>query len=168
MIGPLGSVQGSGNISSGCPGTDYFPFSRVLAELFGIYVTLGTAKQQYEPLFEDLRRLLDASGDPIKETAIVTMGLLGKYGLYAVRNVLQLMLSPFRRILSRDILGKVVFLLITQLASQNPVIKGSAYMQESSAPLSLPPAHLPVWLLAHGHCEASQTNTVRFSIPVFA
>jgi serine/threonine-protein kinase ATR len=58
--------------------------SRVLVEVVGVCMTPGVAtKQRYEPLFSDLRRALDTAKGPIKETSMVTMGLLGKQESFA-------------------------------------------------------------------------------------
>ncbi|KAJ6515319.1 hypothetical protein C8R45DRAFT_1139488, partial [Mycena sanguinolenta] len=63
-----------------------------------------------QPLFSQLNEALDGSKIPVKETLLVTAGLVGK-----TKN--------------REILGQVLCFLIAQIGSSNPVLRGTACMQ---------------------------------------
>ncbi|KNZ76453.1 Serine/threonine-protein kinase atr [Termitomyces sp. J132] len=63
-----------------------------------------------EPIFDRLYRIFDGVKIPVKESLIISVGQAGK--------------SP-----EMEIVGQSLCFLIAQLGSQNPVLKGSAYMK---------------------------------------
>ncbi|KAJ7688699.1 hypothetical protein B0H17DRAFT_938064 [Mycena rosella] len=82
-----------------------------LAALVGLYAEEGPGAWKYtHPLFSQLNEVLDENKLPVKETLLVTAGLIGK-----TKNV--------------EILGQVLCFLIAQLESSNPVLRGTACMQ---------------------------------------
>jgi serine/threonine-protein kinase ATR len=81
-----------------------------------------------ELLFTSLHRLLDTAENSVKETVIITIGAVGKYVLKLPACILSLTTG---RKSTKEVLGLAVCRLIAQLSDQNPVIKGTAYMQVS-------------------------------------
>ncbi|KAJ7784096.1 hypothetical protein B0H16DRAFT_1296839 [Mycena metata] len=82
-----------------------------LAALITLYATEGPdAWKHTEPLFARLHEILDGNKIPVKETLLVTAGLIGK-----TKNI--------------EILGQVLCFLIAQLANPNSVLRGTACMQ---------------------------------------
>ncbi|KAF9462064.1 hypothetical protein BDZ94DRAFT_1283268 [Collybia nuda] len=94
-------------------------------------VRLSAGGQHLEPVFDLLHRHLDTEKLPMKETLLISVGLMGKTS-------------------NAEILGHVLYLLIVQIAKQNPVIKGSAYTQV----LALAKHHnRSAYSLLHPHLE---------------
>ncbi|KAJ7506601.1 hypothetical protein B0H11DRAFT_1706690 [Mycena galericulata] len=82
-----------------------------LAALIELYADEGPAAwKNTHPLFTQLNGVLDGNKIPVKETTLITVGLIGK-----TKNV--------------EILGQVLCFLVPQLGSSNPVLRGVACMQ---------------------------------------
>ncbi|KAJ7771049.1 hypothetical protein DFH07DRAFT_734832 [Mycena maculata] len=82
-----------------------------LAALIGLYAEEGLGAWKYtHPLFSQLGEILNGNKIPVKETLLVTAGLIGK-----TKNV--------------EVLGQVLCFLIPQVGSTNPVLRGTACMQ---------------------------------------
>ncbi|KAJ7156082.1 hypothetical protein C8R43DRAFT_884346 [Mycena crocata] len=82
-----------------------------LAALVWLYADEGPGAWKYtHPLFSQLNDILDGNKLPMKETVLVTVGLIGK-----TKNV--------------EVLGQVLCFLIAQLGNSNPVLRGTACMQ---------------------------------------
>ncbi|KAF8214176.1 hypothetical protein K438DRAFT_1902229 [Mycena galopus ATCC 62051] len=82
-----------------------------MAALVWLYAAEGPDAWKYtQPLFSQLNEALDGSKIQVKETLLVTAGLIGK-----TKN--------------REVLGQVLCFLIAQIGSSNPVVRGTACMQ---------------------------------------
>ncbi|KAJ7098650.1 hypothetical protein B0H15DRAFT_771712 [Mycena belliarum] len=82
-----------------------------LAALIALYADEGSGAWKHtQPLFSQLNEALDDSKIPVKETLLVTAGMIGK-----MKNT--------------EILGQVLCFLIAQVGSSNPVLRGTACMQ---------------------------------------
>ncbi|KAG5654241.1 hypothetical protein H0H81_005928 [Sphagnurus paluster] len=71
---------------------------------------LSASGENIEPIFDRLYHQFDISKLPVKETLIISVGLIGKTN-------------------DVEVVGQVLCFLIAQLGSQNPVIKGLAYIK---------------------------------------
>ncbi|KZT29389.1 hypothetical protein NEOLEDRAFT_1056118 [Neolentinus lepideus HHB14362 ss-1] len=84
---------------------------RVAVALTEMYQTTSSSPwANMEPVFGMFYRVLDTTKDTVKETTLVTIGAIGK-------------------IAGQEVLGQVVCCLVAQLGRQNPVLKGTAYVQ---------------------------------------
>ncbi|KAI0938155.1 hypothetical protein AcV7_003428 [Taiwanofungus camphoratus] len=84
---------------------------KALIELIRIHQTIGSgAWRRTERLFTMLHKLFATAEDRIKETALITLGHIGK-------------------IATSEILGQDICCLISQLGQRSPVLKGTAYLQ---------------------------------------
>lgn len=84
-----------------------------VAELIKVYMNIPEEQAKVHSLFFHFNRILESNiWDGVKETMLITIGLIGKHA-------------------SGDILREVVFSLILQLGEPNPSIKAVAYTQLS-------------------------------------
>ncbi|KAJ6560264.1 hypothetical protein B0H19DRAFT_1146990 [Mycena capillaripes] len=82
-----------------------------MAALIGLYAAEGPDAWRYtQPLFSQLNEILEGNKIPVKETLLVTAGLIGK-----TKNL--------------EVLGQVLCFLIAHSGSSNPVLRGTACMQ---------------------------------------
>ncbi|OBZ70466.1 Serine/threonine-protein kinase atr [Grifola frondosa] len=86
---------------------------RSLVELIRVNQGLGSgAAKRTEPLLSIFYKIFETAEDRFRETALVTVGQIGK-------------------IATAEVLGQGVCCLVSQLGQQNPVLRGTAYMQVS-------------------------------------
>ncbi|KAH9844382.1 uncharacterized protein C8Q71DRAFT_696515 [Rhodofomes roseus] len=85
-----------------------------LVELARLHQNLGSGVlRRTEPLFATMFRIFETTDDIIRETSIVTLGRLG-------RSV---------QIAMPEVLGQVIYCLISQLGQRSPLVKGTAHTQ---------------------------------------
>ncbi|TFK55398.1 hypothetical protein OE88DRAFT_1622542 [Heliocybe sulcata] len=84
---------------------------RVAVALAEMYQTTSPSPwTNMEPFFATFYRILNTRKDTVKETTLLTVGAIGK-------------------IAGPEVLGQVVCCLVAQLGRDNPVLRGTAYMQ---------------------------------------
>ena len=88
-----------------------------------------------ERIFDKFYELLREARDPVKETVLITVGRVGRLGVWPDDLIV---CSSFYRVTTTNFFGVVISCLISQLADPNPALKGIAYMQVGSNQNILP------------------------------
>jgi serine/threonine-protein kinase ATR len=99
----------------------------MLVECIRVYEGIGKqAWPRVEGCFAAIYRILDEGEEILKETTLMAVGSIGRYGTYASSH--HYVHLNFRAT-SAGILGFAINCLVSQLAKPNPVVRGLAYQQ---------------------------------------
>jgi hypothetical protein len=104
-------------------------------EIISFYNRVGQVSWvRAEGIFDKFYELLRDARDPVKETVLITVGRVGRFGVFTL-TVLTVG-SSFIRVTTTNFLSVAISCLISRLADPNPALKGIAYMQVSTSQTS--------------------------------
>ena len=74
-------------------------------------------------------RLFERANDRVRETTVIVLGQIGRYGSAEKVSITSFNSFGFHRIATAEVLGQTVCCLISQLGHQNPILKGTTHVQ---------------------------------------